>query len=153
MTSLYYEDVVLGTEFLSPGRTVTEADLTMVCMLSGDWNPLHCDAEFAAQSPFGQRIVGGVYGLIYLTGAISRWSMFADTTLGMLSIEDWSFKHPVFIGDTLKVKMVFADKRVTSKPDRGIVQRAFEIINQQGIVVQSGKSALMVRRRTNAADT
>ena len=72
MTSLYYEDVVLGTEFLSPGRTVTEADLTMVCMLSGDWNPLHCDAEFAAQSPFGQRIVGGVYGLIYLTGAISR---------------------------------------------------------------------------------
>ena len=153
MTSLYYEDVVLGTEFLSPGRTVTEADLTMVCMLSGDWNPLHCDAEFAAQSPFGQRIVGGVYGLIYLTGAISRWSMFADTTLGMLSIEDWSFKHPVFIGDTLKVKMVFADKRVTSKPDRGIVQRAFEIINQQGIVVQSGKSALMVRRRTNDADT
>ena len=49
--------------------------------------------------------------------------------------------------------MVFADKRVTSKPDRGIVQRAFEIINQQGIVVQSGKSALMVRRRTNDADT
>ena len=79
--------------------------------------------------------------------------MFADTTLGMLSIENWSFKHPVFIGDTLKVKMVFADKRVTSKPDRGIVQRAFEIINQQGIVVQSGKSALMVRRRTNDADT
>ena len=118
MTSLYYEDVVIGTEFLSPGRTVTEADLTMVCMLSGDWNPLHCDAEFAAQSPFGQRIVGGVYGLIYLTGAISRWSMFADTTLGMLSIEDWSFKHPVFIGDTLKVKMVFADKRFTSKSDR-----------------------------------
>jgi acyl dehydratase len=151
MTSLFYEDVVLGEEFISPGRTVTEADLTMVCMLSGDWNPLHCDAEFAAQSPFGQRIVGGVYGLIYVTGAISRWSMFADTTLGMLSMEDWSFKHPIFIGDTLKVKMVFADKRTTSKPDRGIVQRGFEVINQHGAVVQSGKSALMVRRRTPAA--
>ncbi len=147
MNSLYYEDVVLGTEFVSPGRTVTETDLTMLCMMSGDWSPLHCDAEASAQGPFGQRVVGGVYGLVFLSGMISRWSMFADTTLGMLSIDDWSFRRPIFIGDTLNVKMTFAEKRLTSKPDRGIVQRAFELVNQNQVVVQSGKSALLVRCR------
>ena len=147
MNSLFFEDVVIGSEFLSVGRTVTETDLTMVCMISGDWNSLHSDAEFAKHSHFGERVVAGVYGLIFLSGMISRWSMFAATTLGMLSIEEWAFKKPIFIGDTLKVKMTFIEKRKSSKGDRGVVQRAFEIINQRDEVVQSGKSALLVMCR------
>lgn len=147
MSSLFFEDVVLGELHTSTGRTVTETDLTMVCMMSGDWNPLHCDAKAAAQSHFGQRVVGGVFGLLFLTGAISKWSLFAETTLGMLSIDEWAFKKPIFIGDTLVVRMSFAEKHRTSKPDRGVVQRAFEIVNQHGVVVQSGKSAIMVRCR------
>jgi len=53
MKRTFYEDFVVGDEFVTPARTVTEADVTMFAALSGDYNRLHTDAEYAAQGPFG----------------------------------------------------------------------------------------------------
>ena len=72
MTPRYFEDFTVGEHFTSSGRTVTEADLTLFNMISGDWNPIHADAEFAAGTRFGQRIVHGAFGVALLTGWPSR---------------------------------------------------------------------------------
>jgi len=149
---LFYEDVEIGQHFVGTGRTVTDADLTFMCMMSGDWHPLHCDVEYARTSPFGGRIVGGVYGLIVTTGALSRWGSFDNSTLGMLSIDEWTFKAPIYVGDTLTVEMTIVAKRLTKKADRGIIDRRFDILNQDKALVQTGRSAMMIALRSHQKD-
>ena len=51
----YFEDIQVGDEYLSPGRTVTEADIVAFAGLSGDYNILHTDAEFMKRSIFQRR--------------------------------------------------------------------------------------------------
>jgi len=150
--TLYYEDIEIPTKFTSTGRTVTETDLTMFSMMSGDWHPLHCDAEYAKTTQFGQRIVAGIYGFVLVSGAYTKWGVFDDSGLAMLSIDEWRFHAPILVGDTIHVEMTLVGKRLTSAGDRGVLDRALALVNQNGAVVQSGKSALLVARRPTAAD-
>lgn len=147
MPSLYFEDFEVGRKFVSPARTITEGEATMYCMLAGDWNPLHTDAEFAKTTHFGQRVVQGTFGFALVTGMTSRMGIFEHSGRGLLSIDDWQFKAPVFIGDTLHVEMEITGKRLTSKGDRGILQRRFTILKHDGTVVQQGLSAMMIAVR------
>ena len=143
----YFEDVQIGRKFLSSGRTVTEADNTFFCMLSGDWNPAHCNAEAAKQNRFGQRIVAGMFGMSLINGALHQWGLFEHSGLAMLGIRDWKFELPIFIGDTLTVEMEVGAKRLTSRGDAGLLERQFIVRNQDGAVVQSGWSDMLVRLR------
>jgi len=59
---------------------------------------------------------------------------------------EWSFTAPIFPGDTLHVEMRVKSKRETSRPDRGIVERDFNLVNQDGVVVQKGVMTVMVKR-------
>jgi acyl dehydratase len=152
MHSLYYEDIEPPLRLISTGRTVTEADATMFCMLSGDWNPLHCDDEYAKTTMFGRRVVAGVFGFALVAGMFTRWGVFEESGLAMLSIDAWSFKAPIFIGDTIKVEMVIESKRLTSKGDKGVVQRAFSLINQHGDVVQTGRSPMLIALSPRSQD-
>ncbi|MGF7159657.1 acyl dehydratase [Rhodoligotrophos appendicifer] len=147
MISLYFEDLELNQTFETGGRTITEADSTFFCMLSGDWAQLHCDAEYARATSFGQRVVGGAFGFLLVAGAYTQWGIFNETGLAMLSVCDWQFTAPIFIGDTLRVRMLIAAKRETSKPDRGIIDRKITILNQKSEEVQSGHSKLLIKRR------
>ena len=52
----YFDEIQAGEEYVSPGRTVTEADIVIFAGLSGDYNVLHTDAEFMKSSVFGERI-------------------------------------------------------------------------------------------------
>ena len=62
MAPLYFEDVEVGFRFETPSRTVTEADLVAFTGISGDFNPLHTDAAYAAKSIYGERIAHGASG-------------------------------------------------------------------------------------------
>jgi len=145
--TLYYEDVVIGEEYISPGRTVTEADHTMFNMLSGDWNPIHADAEYARGSPFGQRLVAGVFGLALTMGAFNRWGIFEESALALLNLREWNFKSPIFINDTIYVTMQFTGKRLTSNDKRGLVQRKVRLLNQRDEVVQEGYTDMLIMLR------
>src|SRR2546430_16471010 len=68
----YFDDIELGEEYVSPGRTVTEADIVIFAGLSGDYNVLHTDAEFMKQSIFGERIAHGLLGLAIQAGLFTR---------------------------------------------------------------------------------
>ena len=143
---LYFEEFEVGQLFKSRGRTVTEADIVNFAGLSGDYNPLHTDEEFAKKTIFGKRIAHGMLGLTISTGLSQRLGILDDTIMAFLGLE-WNFKGPVFIGDTLCLEQTVKSKRETSKPDRGIIVFEAKLVNQKGEVVQEGTRTVMVRRK------
>jgi acyl dehydratase len=142
----YFEDIQVGDEYVSPGRTVTEADIVAFAGLSGDYNVLHTDAEYMKTSIFGERIAHGLLGLSIASGLGSRAVPRSFATIAFLGLR-WRFKGPIRIGDTIKVRMRVSDKKETSKPDRGIVTVQRSVLNQRGEVVQEGDTELMIERR------
>ena len=144
---LYFEDVEVGFRFETPRRTVTEADLVAFAGVSGDFNPLHTDAVFAADSIYGERIAHGALVLSLATGLRQRVGLFDGTLMGLLEIRRWTFASPVRIGDTIRVANEVTSLRETSKPDRGIMEQRVEVLNQDDAVVASGEFVMMLRRR------
>lgn len=147
MTTMYYEDFEVGQIFRSPARTITEADLTIFSMVSGDWNPIHSDAEFARATPYGQRIVHGVLGIAIMTGMFDRLGVFDGSALALLGIDDWRFRAPILVGDTIHMEMEITAKRPTSKGDRGIIDRGIRLLRHDGTLVQEGRTGVMVLQR------
>ena len=150
--ALYYEDLTEGQTFTSPARTVTETDLVSFAMLSGDWNPIHTNQEFAQETYYGKRVVHGVFGISMMTGLLDRTGLFDGSAIAMLGIRDWIFKGPIFVGDTIHFEMEIVSKRLTSKEDRGIVDRKFKLINQRGETVQEGNIAIMLRLKAGTSN-
>ena len=145
---LLYEDLSVGLSFRSPGRTITDADVVGFAGLSGDFNPIHTDAVFADDTIYGQRVVYGLLGLSIATGLLDRTGVFSGSAIAMLGIKDWAFTAPVFIGDTIRLRLTIEDVRPSSsKPDRGAVQRRFDLLNQRDELVQTGRIDVLVRRR------
>ena len=144
---MYLEDFNPGQEFTTPARTVTEADVVAFAGLSGDYNPIHTNAEFAAGTPFKQRIAHGALGLSILTGLGSRTGILDGTVIAFLGIEEWKFSKPIFFGDTVHVRMTVIEVRPSSKPGSGVLKRRMELVNQRGEMVQSGTFVTLVRAR------
>jgi acyl dehydratase len=146
----YLEDLTAGDVFTSAARTITESDVVAFAGLSGDFNPIHTDVEFAKETPYGQRVVYGLLGLSMLTGLLDRTGLFSGSAIAMLGIRDWTFTAPLFVGDTIRFRLTIADVRRARSGDRGVVQRYFELMNQRNEVVQKGHIDLLVRARETA---
>jgi acyl dehydratase len=144
---LYFEDVDVGFRFETSRRTVTEADLVAFAGVSGDFNPLHTDELFAAESIYGGRVAHGALVVSLATGLRQRTGLFDGTLMGLLEIRRWRFLLPVRIGDTIRVANEITELRETSKPDRGIMVQRVEVINQDDAVVETGEFVLLLRRR------
>ena len=144
MVRRYFEDIEIGEEYESPGRTVTETDIVLFAGLSGDYNVVHTDAEFMKTSMFGERIAHGLLGLSIQSGLLSR-AMLPYATIAFGSLR-WKFKAPIKIGDTIHVRARVASKKET-KADRGVVVLDRTVLNQRGEVVQEGETELIVERR------
>lgn len=143
----YIEDFAVGEQAVSPGRTITETDVVMFSWVSGDTNQAHTDAVFAERSPFGKRLAHGALGLSVVTGMSHRIGQVDGTGMALLGLDEWRFPAPVFIGDTVHLRTTVLEARVTAKPDRGVLKRRMELVNQDGVVVQSGILTSMVRAR------
>lgn len=142
-----WDELTVGEEFWTGGRTVTEGDVLAFSGLTGDYNPLHVDEEFARTSPFGTRIPHGPLIHDMYLGFMDRLGLVAGTALAFLELR-WKFLAPVLVGDTVHARVVVRDKRETKKPDRGIVTFAVTLFNQRQEVVQEGEHVLLLARRT-----
>jgi acyl dehydratase len=149
MDQLYFEDFETGQEFVTRSRTITEADVVAFAGLSGDFNPLHMDEEFAKKTMFGARIAHGLLGLSIASGLINQLGIGEGTVIAFLGLT-WNFKGAIKFGDTITVRERVAEKRETSKKDRGILRMGISVINQNGEVVQEGEHTLMIKRRESA---
>ena len=142
---LYFEEIRVGEEYTSPGRTVTEADIVLFAGLSGDYNVLHTDAEYMKSSLFGERIAHGLLGLAIQQGLLARGRPVRATEV-FVGLK-WKFKGPIKIGDTIHVRARVAAKRDSDKPDWGLVTIERQVVNQLGEVVQEGETEHLVERR------
>jgi acyl dehydratase len=146
---LYADDVAVGQEWLSLGRTLTEADIVNFAGLSGDFNPIHLDHHFARGTPFHRPIA---HGLLVLSIA-SGLALYIPPmrTLAFVGIRDWQFKGPVFIGDTLRVRTRVQEKEMRARGRRAVITWYRHIINQEDKVVQEGVTQTIVEGRGTAA--
>jgi acyl dehydratase len=148
MPGRYFEDLQVGQRIRHPlGRTVTETDNVLFCSLTANTQPLHLDEEFAAKTPFGRRIVNGIFTLGLAVG-LTVADLTEGTIVANLSYEKVTHPKPVFIGDTLSVETEVLETRPSgSKPDRGIVRLRHVGKNQRGeIVVDLERTVLFLRR-------
>lgn len=146
-TGLWWDDAALGMRWVSPARTVTEADVVNFSGVSGDYNALHVDAEYAAGTRFGERIAHGALILSIVTGLRSRLGIFEGTLIAFAEIRSWRFRAPVLIGDTVHCVNEVVELAPTSKPDRGVMVHAVTVLNQRGVTVQEGEMVSLLKRR------
>src|SRR5687767_3304007 len=132
---LYFDEVDVGDTWSSPGRTITETDVVNFAGMTGDYNPLHVDHEFARATPFGRPIAHGLLGMAFAAGLGSCSP--AMQTCAFVRIVDWKFLKPIFIGDTIHVETEIAAMEPHGRK-RGLITWRRRIVNQHGVVLQEG---------------
>lgn len=142
---LFFDDVAVGQEWESLGRTVTEADIVNFAGLSGDFSPIHMDHEFARGTPFHKPIAHGL--LVLSIGSGLGLIAPPMRTLAFVGIREWNFRGPVFVGDTLRLRTKLLEKEVRARGRRGKVVWQRQILNQDGKVVQEGITETLVQGR------
>jgi acyl dehydratase len=145
---LAFDDLVVGDEWESPGRTVTEADVVFFASLSGDHNPLHSNYELSESGPFGRPVAHGLLGLAIATGLFSHAPRV--DTLAFMAILEWRFLVPIAFGDTIKVVSRVQALEPQVRGRRGVVTWHRHILNQNGQVVQEGRTQTLVRGRPSS---
>jgi acyl dehydratase len=147
MRGKFFDEWVVGEEYITPSRTMTETDVVMFAAMSGDYNELHTSEEFMKSSQFGKRLVHGLLGLAVSHGLLFRTGLLEGTAIAFLGVDSWKFQAPIFFGDTIRIKVKVAEKRPSkTKPDRGVVKLFLEVIKQDDTVVQSGFKTIMIKR-------
>ena len=143
----FYDEMEVGDIFKhKPGRTVTEADNVLFTTLTMNSQSLHLDAEVAAKSEFGQRLVNSLMTLAIAAG-LSVGDTTEGTTIANLGFGEIKFPLPVFIGDTLYAETEIIDKRPSkSRPQQGLVTLEHRARNQRGDLVCSAQRSALVRR-------
>ncbi|MGB9636294.1 MAG: MaoC/PaaZ C-terminal domain-containing protein [Thermoplasmata archaeon] len=144
----YFEDFTCGEEFVTPARTVTEADIVQFAGLSGDYNSIHTDEEYAKKSFFGKRVAHGLLVLAIMSGLWVRLGVFEGTVIAFYGIEHLRFTKPVFIGDTISLKMRVKEKKERDE-NSGIVTVENLVINQRNETVLVCDAMLLVKRNKN----
>ncbi|MEQ8789994.1 MAG: MaoC/PaaZ C-terminal domain-containing protein [Pirellulaceae bacterium] len=147
---LSFTDLQVGDRFVTHARTITEADVVNFACFSGDYDPLHTDHEFAKTSPFGRPIAHGLLGLSWVAG-LSIQNPWVRT-VAFVSIEQWKFLKPLYIGDTVHVVTEVAQMQQRGRK-RGQVTWKRQLINQRGEVTQEGELVTLVELHPQRRET
>ncbi len=138
-----YEEFEVGAVYKHwPGKTVTEYDDHLFCLLTMNHHPLHLDANYATTTVQGRNVVVGNYVYSLLLGM--SVPDVSGKAIANLEIESLRHVAPTFHGDTLYGETTVLDKRMTSKPDRGIVYVETKGYKQDGTVVCTFRRKVMV---------
>jgi len=140
----YFEEFEIGDEVETAARTITETDVVLFAGLSGDYNQLHTDAEFAKGTLFGERIAHGLLGLSIASGLASRLG-FAEGTAEAFTALEWKFRGPIRIGDTIHVRLKIRQKKEMARLGGGFVVFDVAVLNQRDETVQKGTWTLLIK--------
>ena len=140
---LYFEEFEEGVTLVTRARTITEADIVQFAGLTGDYNPMHTDEEYAKSSFMGQRVAHGMLTLSYAVGLAYQLGVLEKTTLAFRELE-MKFSIPVLIGDTIHGQFKVTEKKEAKRLGGGTVKLETRIINQDGKAVQKGTLTLLM---------
>ncbi len=143
---LYFEEFHAGATFRTRGRTITEADIVNFAGVTGDYNPLHIDAEYAKSTMFGERIAHGALGFSIAIGQAFQLGFLVGTIIAFLET-NWKFRAPIKIGDTVHVEATVSSVRDAPKMGGGLVVTSMKLINQRGEVTQKGDMTFLMMHR------
>jgi 3-hydroxybutyryl-CoA dehydratase len=135
----YFEDISVGDRNTTPTRTITETDIVDFASLSGDWFPLHTDAEYAAQTMYGERVAHGMLVLSVITGLIT---LKPGAVQAFHGIEGLRFRRPTFIGDTIYAETEVLE--LESREGNGLVTSGLTVKNQRDETVTMARFRWLV---------
>jgi 3-hydroxybutyryl-CoA dehydratase len=131
-----------GERFVTRGRTITESDLVSFATLTGDFHPQHTDAEWAASSRFGERIAHGMMVMSYAIGLVP---LDPERVVALRRVADVVFKHPVYIGDTIRV-----EGRIESvtpvDAEHGLIESMWKVVTQRERTALRARVEILSRR-------
>src|ERR1700689_892467 len=140
-----FEQLAVGQRFESGQRTVRDTDVIVFSALTGDWHPQHCDPEWAAHSPFGERIA---HGMLVLSLAVGLVPLDPERVLALRRVSDVVFKRPVRLNELIAASGEIVALRTIDEPS-GLVDFAWQIRNQDGALV--ARAGVQVLWRTDSA--
>ena len=144
MPGLYFEEFSLDQKLTTLSRTVTEGDIMNFAGLTGDYNQIHTDAQFAAGTQFGQRIAHGLLGLSVAVGLLMRTGVLEGTVIAFREINEWKFIKPVFIGDTIHALMEVKELKAMPRIGGGLAMVGIEVQNHKSEQLMKGTLTLLV---------
>ena len=143
----YLEDFIVGDVFVTPARTVSEADVCAFACLTGDFNPLHMNEEWSKEhSVFKTRIGHGMFGVALISGLINQTGMMEGTTIAVIETHI-KFTGPLIFGDTVAARCTVTEVKPSSKPGRGILKLDCDLVNQNGDVSVKQEIVILVKTR------
>ena len=141
-----FDDLNIGDEVTTTGRTITETDVVNFAGISGDFHPEHMNKEYAKKGPLGERIAHGLLTTAIATGMVNQTGITEGTTIAVLEMKERFIKAVRFC-DTIRSIFKIVDKRETKKPDRGIVTAALTVLNQRDETVLEAEIIIMLYRK------
>lgn len=146
----FFEEFAEGDTIVTAGRTVTEGDIVRFAGLSGDYNQIHTDAEYASQDTFGERIAHGLLVLSIATGLAVQTGIIEGTVLAFREL-GWKFSRPVMIGDTIRARIEVKERKALPRLGGGNVTMKVSVLNQRDEVVQRGEWIMLVKSKNGSA--
>jgi len=144
VTEIYFEDYVLDTTRETLGRTITEADIVLHAGQTGDFFPHHMDAEWCKTQDFKLRIA---HGTLTFSVAVGATATLVNPCAVSYGYDRLRFLKPVFIGDTIRVKVTITEKRDHKLPGQGLVCEQLDVFNQRQETVLVCTHLLLVKKR------
>ena len=147
MSGLFYEEFDTDETIEHPRRrTITERDNQAFCDMTMNQQPLHLDAEFAADTRFGERLVNGLYTMSLAVG-MTIPETTDGTVVANLGYDNVEHPAPVFHGDTIHAQTTVLDKRLTSDEEHGVVTMLVEVFNQDDKLVCQFERTVLAKRQ------
>ena len=140
----YFEDFIINQARQTTGRTVTETDIILHAGQTGDFFPHHMDEEWCKTQPFKKRIA---HGTLIFSIAIGLTADVINEAAMTYGYDRLRFIRPVFIGDTIKVRVTIKSKAEHKKPGYGLVTESVEAFNQHGELVMVCEHLLLVNKK------
>jgi acyl dehydratase len=142
---MYFEDLNVEESRTSSEHTVDHDEMLAYGRTNDPW-PFHADPEAASRSPFGGLIASGGYTITLMYRMCHEIMNQPDRVWAFLGGFDWhvKFAEPVRSGDRLRERITILEKRLSSKPGRGIVKVLIEVINDRKSVVLSIECTMLM---------
>ena len=147
----FFEEFSVGQRIITPGRTIAEADVVGFAGLSGDFNSIHTDAEYARTTTFGQRVAHGLLGLAIASGLAARTGVLEGTVLAFREINDWKFSRPILVGDTIHAGLEVVEAKPLPRLGGGAITLSIDVLNQKNESLMKGRWTVLVMSQTPSA--
>ncbi|MBM1198216.1 acyl dehydratase [Pseudomonas fragi] len=137
-------DEISEGETFGQSLTIDASHISRACGMFGDFNPLHSDAEFCANSRFGRPILHGPMTSAFMSASIGMY--FYGTAVPYLE-HNCRFVAPVFAGDTLSVQWTITQTLDKPRSNGGIAVLRGECSNQRGEQIAEASGKILLSNR------